>query len=506
MLDDYTLKVSFLGGFLVLLPFFIQVSWYFGLCGNRVLDAIPTIGFSDPILSYFTALRFYFYSEPMLKEGYEKTRPGLFKIADFRRWTVFATGPDLIEDIKRAPEDVLSRKELFDDLLQSDYTIGLLNPKDTYSTDLIRTKFTRDIATTFKMACDELLIAVDDLIPATDEWVKVPFVETCRHVICCATNRVFVGAPLCRDRDYQDLNLGFVFNVAISATIISWFPKPLKRIVSRTLSNLPSKIQQEIKFIKPMVEERFAKLEEYGKDWDDKPNDLLMWLMTDAKGVERSIEGFARRLLVANFAGIHTTALTATQLLYRLLANPEYLEPLRKEVDAVINEEGWTKVGMDKMHKIDSFLRETQRLDGFAVLPTNRLVLRPFTFSNGVTVPAGAIVSIPASSIHTEERIYSNPTVFDGFRFEKLRKNEQDTTTNRYQSVAMSNDYLPFGVGRYTCPGRFLASNEMKALFAYLIMTYDIKFEDGKGVPRGSNMALVRTPASANVLFRARRK
>ena len=55
-------------------------------------------------------------------------------------------------------------------------------------------------------------------------------------------------------------------------------------------------------------------------------------------------------------------------------------------------------------------------------------------------------------------------------------------------------------------PGRFLASNEMKAFFAYLIMTYDIKFEDGKGVPRGSTMALVRTPASANVLFKARRK
>ena len=33
----------------------------------------------------------------------------------------------------------------------------------------------------------------------------------------------------------------------------------------------------------------------------------------------------------------------------------------------MINEEGWTKAGMDKMHKIDSFLRETQRLDGFSV-------------------------------------------------------------------------------------------------------------------------------------------
>jgi hypothetical protein len=37
------------------------------------------------------------------------------------------------------------------------------------------------------------------------------------------------------------------------------------------LSNLPSQIQQEIEFIRPMVEERFAKMEEYGDDWDDKP-------------------------------------------------------------------------------------------------------------------------------------------------------------------------------------------------------------------------------------------
>ena len=56
-----------------------------------------------------------------------------------------------------------------------------------------------------------------------------------------------------------------------------------------------------------------------------------------------------------------------TQVLYRLLAHPEYIEPLRQEVDAVISEEGWTKDGIDKMHKIDSFLRETQRLGGITV-------------------------------------------------------------------------------------------------------------------------------------------
>ena len=97
------------------------------------------------------------------------------------------------------------------------------------------------------------------------------------------------------------------------------------------LSNLPAQIQKELDFIRPMVEERFAKMEEYGEDWDDKPvcrtivlvpryishhtadsqNDMLMWLMSEAKGVERSPEGLARRLLFVNFASIHTTSLAS---------------------------------------------------------------------------------------------------------------------------------------------------------------------------------------------------
>jgi len=255
-----------------------------------------------------------------------------------------------------------------------------------------------------------------------------------------------------------------------------------------------------------MVEERFAKMEEYGEDWDDKPNDLLMWLMSEAKGVERSVEGVARRLLVVNFAAIHTTSLTLAQILYRLLANPEYLEPLRREVDAVISEEGWTKAGIDKMHKIDSFLRETQRIDGLGILAITRLVRRPFTFSNGVTVPPGAFIAIPASATHTDERIYPNPDEFDGFRFAKLRESEGETMTSKHQAVSPSSEYLSFGLGRHTCPGRFFAVNEVKALFAHVIATYDIKFEDGKGAPPDLCISALRFPREANLMFRSRQK
>ena len=68
-----------------------------------------------------------------------------------------------------------------------------------------------------------------------------------------------------------------------------------------------------------------------------------------------------------------------TQVFYRLLTNPEYIKPLRQEVETVIGEEGWTKAGIDKMHKVDSFVRETQRIDGISSGPLDSFPSIPST-------------------------------------------------------------------------------------------------------------------------------
>ena len=52
-----------------------------------------------------------------------------------------------------------------------------------------------------------------------------------------------------------------------------------------------------------------------------------------------------------------------TQVQYHLLETPEYIGPLRQEVEVVVAEEGRTKAGLDKLHKLDSFIRETMRVD-----------------------------------------------------------------------------------------------------------------------------------------------
>ncbi len=46
-------------------------------------------------------------AELMLRSDCQ-TRRGLFKIATFRAWLVLASSPELIEDVRKAPDDVLS--------------------------------------------------------------------------------------------------------------------------------------------------------------------------------------------------------------------------------------------------------------------------------------------------------------------------------------------------------------------------------------------------------------
>ncbi|KAI0000312.1 hypothetical protein BJV77DRAFT_382129 [Russula vinacea] len=185
--DEYTLKLSFLMGFFVLLSLF--VSRY--LMRDPMLDAIPTVGFSDPILSYLSAVRFIFDGVRMLKHGYEKTGPGLFKVANFQRWMVLVAGPDLIEEVKRAPDDVLSGIGAEMEFLQAEYTLDLLNINDLFHTEIIRSKLTQNIAVAFEKGHDELVMTMDDFIPMRgNEWVTVPIQETLQRVLCRTTNRI----------------------------------------------------------------------------------------------------------------------------------------------------------------------------------------------------------------------------------------------------------------------------------------------------------------------------
>jgi ent-kaurene oxidase len=110
-----------------------------------------------------------------------------------------------------------------------------------------------------------------------------------------------------------------------------------------------------------------------GTEWKEKPDDYLEWARTRLDKLPnpqfRSVEFQAKLQLNLSMAAIHTTSLTLTHIIYDLAANPQYINELREEVKAVLEMTGGklTKLGMGKMSKLDSCMKESQRLNVLAV-------------------------------------------------------------------------------------------------------------------------------------------
>jgi Cytochrome P450 len=49
--------------------------------------------------------------------------------------------------------------------------------------------------------------------------------------------------------------------------------------------------------------------------------------------------------------------------MYDLVGNPECIEPLREEIETLILQHGWQKSTLMKMKKLDSFIKESLRLN-----------------------------------------------------------------------------------------------------------------------------------------------
>lgn len=86
--------------------------------------------------------------------------------------------------------------------------------------------------------------------------------------------------------------------------------------------------------------------------------------------------------MVSNFTSTHTSSnvryssqylnlslhsfsgKSMTQALYQLADNSIYAPMLREEVESAVKKHGWSKTAIDSMRKLDSFMRESQRVNG----------------------------------------------------------------------------------------------------------------------------------------------
>ena len=114
---------------------------------------------------------------------------------------------------------------------------------------------------------------------------------------------------------------------------------------------------------------------------------MLSWIILEAAGKERTVRELTRRILALHFLAVHTSTVVSmprpviyglssdrcfrypqsfTNAIHELSARPHIAEALREEIEHVTQEMGWCKDAVQKMPKLDSFLREAQRMNGIS--------------------------------------------------------------------------------------------------------------------------------------------
>ncbi|KAF9453730.1 cytochrome P450 [Macrolepiota fuliginosa MF-IS2] len=494
--------------FLLCIPVVTYGAWKYVEAKRSPLNAIPTVGHSGVLTSYITAFRWLRHGTELLQEGYDKYPGKAFKVATISKWIVILGGKEHVDDIRRVSDDVVSFRKALEETTQTRYTLGRRPDDDPYHVATIRTPLTRNLSSRFDDIRDEIVESFKDYIPLTEEWTPVTAYDALMHIVCRTSNRYFVGLPLCRDPGYRSLNERFTITVVISARIINCFPDFLKPLVGRYLTPAPGSVKEALKYLGPTLEERLGQETRHRAGWDERPNDLITWLLdTTTQDYHRTIYDLVLRILTVNFGAIHTSTLTLTHALYDLAIHPEYIKVMREEAEAVIAEEGWTKVAMQKMRKIDSFLKESQRLNNVGSLLMVRKTLKNWTLSDGTLIPTGVLIGVASDAMNKDEASFPDALTFKPFRFAEMRNGDGGLDSVKHQMVSLDIDHIVFGHGRHACPGRFFAVNEIKAMFAHIILNYDVQLEN-KSMERPKNMYFegMKSPnQKAKVMFRKRK-
>ncbi|KAJ5113809.1 cytochrome P450 [Penicillium angulare] len=439
----------------------------------------------EPII--VSNLRFFRSAETVLHEGYLACRDGIFQ---FRRvgTTMLVLPPKYVDDIRRLPNHIASPTVAHvHNLMGSSTNMDIILHNDLHFRTIQR-KLTPNLNILIQPMQDELNFVIEHrLTKSEDEWVTIKPYHMVADVVARVSARIFLGKPICRNPEWLEVSTQFTENVFMSLVFLRFFPMwthgllnwlmPSSYKGSACLRNAKKLLVPEV------IRRREMNTQGINEPGESQPN-FLSWMMEIATPQERDPATLAHLEVVMSLAS-NTSQINSVQVLYDLLAYPEYLEPIRKEIRSVVNEVGpcmsWGKLAFSKLRKLDSFMRESQRFNPPTLLSMHRVFLEETVLPDGMVLPKGAHTAMALSAIQNDPEVTPEPEIFDGLRYYKLRQREGEANLHQFSST--QNRILNFGHGANACPGRFFASLEIKVILVRLLMDYEFKLKYGSERP-----------------------
>ncbi|RYP38346.1 hypothetical protein DL767_002586 [Monosporascus sp. MG133] len=247
---------------------------------------------------------------------------------------------------------------------------------------------------------------------------------------------------------------------------------------------------------------------------DNRYSDCIQWIMeTSPRQKPWSPQRIVHELMAIWFGSVHALSTTIVFAVHDLCLHPEYIAPLRIELERDYSQFERTAQGLNLL---DSFIKESARLTPVEAMSTRRSALQPFEFSDGTKLNVGDWACTPVRSIMQSAKYYPDPLSFNGFRF----ADPSDVSQCLPKQAALPGLFQPkpskltdvdniwhvWGTGRMACPGRYYASAVMKLILAQIIMNYDFELVQ-PNAPRWLSWRSTTLPRRATLVnFRARQR
>nr|Q6Q879.1 RecName: Full=Cytochrome P450 monooxygenase sirE; AltName: Full=Sirodesmin biosynthesis protein E [Plenodomus lingam]AAS92549.1 SirE [Plenodomus lingam] len=382
------------------------------------------------------------------------------------------------------------------------YTVTLVANETDHHATVVQALLRRHIGDITPGTTQEIENALETVCGQSKEWSSTSLAAIIIAVVARSTSRLLVGPSLCRNNDYINLCIEYATEMESSA----------------------AKIRALVPFLRPLIApyycRRLAELRKLahahiapllaGPDSAPKEKNAssqytaVQWLAQKLRGVpEETEERQVARIMFLNVISIFTVMMASLNVLYDILARPDVKRALLEEIAEVSGGKGDLGLGdveFERLRRLDSCIRESQRLN-----PTNWIILegqaqKDLTFSTGLCVEKGSYLSICGGAILKSNgpplSTSSNPPPIDEFHAFRYVTPDSGISTdvstangnsnaNSNLATAISPTNLTFGYGRMSCPGRYFAVHSIKAIVVGLLLRYDVEFEKKDGEERG---------------------
>ncbi|KAF2169519.1 hypothetical protein M409DRAFT_64636 [Zasmidium cellare ATCC 36951] len=450
--------------------------------------------------------------QSMLDEGYEKYgKHNLPFILPSMLWNAIVLPPSNAVWIAQQPDSILSGNTTMDELMGLGHLTHGPNAESCRDFTVIRRDLTRQFMRLSGQVYEEIQAAFDDELVdvGEDEWTEVKLQRVLLNVAFRAGNRIFVGLPMCRDKAYKKAVDRWTQAFGISTMMLRFLVPEQLRDVFLRIAAIPTKYleRRAARFFLARIEERLVRLRGGEEGPKEQDNDMMQWIIdqnaskTDSRELESG--NIAAKMILLNIFATATTGVQSGTTIFNLLTSshtssiiPQLHAEAIKTMPRILEDQRKIR----EMHKLDSLIRETLRYHPMTPQGLVRQVVQPggLTSPEGVYLPEGTHVHSIVKNMHHDSQLFGEGAdEFDPLRYYKPPSGDQKS------AVHISSDFLPWGLGKHACPGRFFAVHVMKLMLGHLFLKYD--FEPLKEKPKPVRIGDMEFP-SEEVVVRMRRR